>query len=205
MTDEHEKTEELTIDKKGDVLQKEKEELKKATEEKELEEKKVLDEIDDEERTEKKEEPVIIVAARTTTGRENAVIEAMENVVHSEKIPVKSIFHPEQLKGYVFIEGRFSDIEEAIKNVPHVRGLINQDVNMSELERFLISEKSDIKVEINDIVEIIGGPFKGENARITRVDEGKNEITVELLEAAIPIPVTISINSVRIHEKAKKE
>ena len=205
MTDEHEKDEELTIDKKVDILQKEKKELEKATEEKELEEKKVLDEIEDEERTEKKEEPVIIVAARTTTGRENAVIEAMENVVHSEKIAVKSIFHPEQLKGYVFIEGRFSDIEEAIKNVPHVRGLINQDVNMSELERFLISEKSDIKVETNDIVEIIGGPFKGENARITRVDEGKNEITVELLEAAIPIPVTISINSVRIHEKAEKK
>ncbi len=206
--DSHEKEEEITIDKKVDVIEKEKEDMKRATAEKDEEEKKVLDSIEKEEKEpvqERVEEPVIIVAARTTTGRENAVIEAFDNVVRSEKIAIKAVFHPEELKGYIFIEGRFSDIEEAIKNVPHVRGLVNKDVDMKELERFLISEKSEIKVEVGDIVEIIGGPFKGENARITRVDEGKNEIIVELLEAAIPIPVTISINSVRIHEKAKKE
>ena len=123
----------------------------------------------------------------------------------SLKIPIKSIFHPEELRGYVFIEGESNDIEASIKNVPHVRGLINKDVPISDLERFLIPEKREIKVESGDIVEIIGGPFKGEKAKITRVDDTKSEITVEFLEAAIPIPVTISINSVRIHEKKKKE
>lgn len=193
-------------DEKVDIMKKEKEELKEALVEKDEQEKEVLEAIDQEmPKIEKREEPIIIVAVRTTTGRENAVIDALETVVRNEKIPIKAAFHPEELKGYVFVEGRFSDIEEAIKNVPHVRGLVNKDVNMKDLERFLISEKMEIKVDIGDIVEIIGGPFKGENARITRTDDAKNEITVELLEAAIPIPVTISVNSVRIHEKAKKE
>ena len=71
-------------------------------------------------------------------------------------------------------------------------------------KRFLIAEKSEVKFNVGDVVEIIGSPFKGERAKISRVDETKGEITVEFLEAAIPIPVTISVNSVRMHEKKKE-
>ena len=147
----------------------------------------------------------MISTVRTTTGRENVVIESLIYRIKTKKIPIKSIFHPEELRGYIFIEGENEDIEVAIKGVPHIRGLINKDVPLEQLERFLIAEKREIKTEIGDIVEVIGGPFKGEKGRITRTDETKNEITVEFLEAAIPIPVTISVNAVRIHEKAKKE
>ena len=147
----------------------------------------------------------MISTIRTTTGRENVVIDSIVSRIKSRKIPIKSVFHPEELRGYVFIEGETNDVEASVKGIPHVRGLINKDVPLSDLERFLIPEKREIKVEAGDVVEIIGGPFKGEKAKITRVDNTKNEITVEFLEAAIPIPVTISINSVRIHEKKKKE
>ncbi|HEC92604.1 MAG TPA: hypothetical protein ENI51_06410, partial [Candidatus Atribacteria bacterium] len=54
-------------------------------------------------------------------------------------------------------------------------------------------------------VEIVVGPFKGERGKVTRVDEQKSELTLELLDAAIPIPVTLSMNSLRISEKKKKE
>ena len=147
----------------------------------------------------------MIATIRTTTGRENVVIESIIARIKTRKLPIGSLFHPEEFRGYVFIEGEINDIEATIKGIPHIRGLINKDAPMSDLERFLIPEKREIKVESGDIVEIIGGPFKGEKAKITRVDETKSEITVEFLEAAIPIPVTISINSVRIHEKKKKE
>lgn len=146
----------------------------------------------------------VIATIRTTTGRENVVIESLIARVQSKRIPIKSIFHPEELRGYVFIEGEKEEIESAVKGIPHIRGLIKKPVNIQELEKFLIPEKQEVKPEIGDVVEIIGGPFKGEKARITRHDEIKGEITVELLEAAIPIPVTISINSVRIHEKKKE-
>ncbi len=147
----------------------------------------------------------MIATIRTTTGRENVVIESIVSKIKTRNIPIKSIFHPEDLRGYVFIEGEPENIETVIKGVPHVRGLINKDVPIEQLERFLIAEKREIKVELGDIVEIIGGPFKGEKGRAVRIDETKNEVTVEFLEAAIPIPVTISVNSVRIHEKKKKE
>ena len=138
---------------------------------------------------------------RTTTGRENVVIESVMTRVKAESIKVKSLFHPEDLRGYVFIEGEAEEVESAIKGIPHIRGLINREVQMSDIERFLVPEKSEIKLEVGDIVEIIGSPFKGEKAKITRVDDTKSEITVEFLEAAIPIPVTISMNSVRLEKK----
>ena len=95
-------------------------------------------------------------------------------------------------------------VEEAVKNVPHVRGLIAKDVPMTQIERFLVAEKHQINVGIGDVVEIIGGPFKGERGRVTRFDETKQEVTVEFLEAAIPIPVTVPVNSVIIYSKKKE-
>ena len=145
----------------------------------------------------------MLATIRTTTGRENVVIDSLVNRVGSQKIPIKSIFHPEDLRGYVFVEGEVDDIENAIKNIPHIRGFINKDVPFTQVERFLVQAKSEIKFEVGDIVEIIGSPFKGEHAKITHVDEQKGEVTVEFLEAAIPIPVKISVNSIRMHEKKK--
>ena len=147
----------------------------------------------------------MIATIRTTTGRENVVMESLALKIDSHKIPIKAIFHPEELSGYIFIDGESEDIDIAAKGIPHVRGIIKKDVKLAELERFLIPEKSEIKIEIDDIVEIIGGPFKGEKSRVKRVDETKNEITVEFIEAAIPIPVTISVNSARIYEKKRRE
>jgi transcription termination/antitermination protein NusG len=138
---------------------------------------------------------------RTTTGRENAVIDSVGNRVKNSGAQIKSLFHPEDLRGYVFVEGEIEAVEAAIKGIPHIRGLISKEVKMSDIERFLVPEKSEIKLEIGDIIEIIGSPFKGEKAKITRVDDTKSELTVEFLEAAIPIPVTISMNSVRLEKK----
>jgi transcriptional antiterminator NusG len=147
----------------------------------------------------------MILTIRTTTGRENVVIDSLMSRIKNRSLPIKSVFHPEDLRGYIFIEGENEDIEAVVKGIPHIRGLINKQVTMDHVERFIVSEKSEIKFEIQDIVEIIGGPFKGEKGKITRVDETKNEITVEFLEAAIPIPVTISMNVARMYEKKKKE
>jgi transcriptional antiterminator NusG len=54
-----------------------------------------------------------------------------------------------------------------------------------------------------DVVELIAGPFKGEKARVKQIDEAKEEITVELFEAMVPIPVTVRGDHVRVLEKEK--
>lgn len=145
----------------------------------------------------------MISTVRTTTGREGVVIDAVVTRIGNKKLAIKSVFYTEDLRGYVFIEGETDDIEAAIKGIPHIRGLVARNVKLAELEKFLVPEKREIKLDVGDVVEVIGGPFKGERAKITRVDETKGEITVEMLEAPIPIPVTIPNTSVRMYEKKK--
>ena len=143
----------------------------------------------------------MIITVRTTVGRENVVVEALTIKIARNKIPIKALFLTDDLRGYLFIEGEPDDVDALIKNVQHIRGIVANNVSLDELENFLVPEKQEIRLEIGDVVEIIGSPFKGEKAKITRVDEVKSEITVELLEVAIPIPVTIPMVSVRLHKK----
>ncbi len=59
--------------------------------------------------------------------------------------------------------------------------------------------------EPGDIVELIAGPFKGEKAKVVRVDEAKDEIVVELIGSIVPIPVTVRGEYVRLISKRQKE
>ena len=146
----------------------------------------------------------MIVTIRTTNGRENSVIDNIMARMKKEGAPVKSVIHPAELHGYIFIEGEINAIEETIKGLPHVRGIINKPVELSSLENFLVSEKAEINIEIGDVVEVVGGPsFKGEKGKVTRLDKTKNEITIEFLEAPIPIPVTLPMSVVRIYQKKR--
>lgn len=146
-----------------------------------------------------------IVTLRTTTGRESIVIDNIVSRVQGKKIPLKAVFHTEDLRGYIFVEGEVADVDSAIKGLPHIRGMVSTDIKLDEVEKFLVPEKRQIKLDVGDIVEVTGGPaFKGEKAKITRVDEVKGEITIELLEAVIPIPLTLPATAVRLYEKKKE-
>ena len=146
----------------------------------------------------------MILTIRTTVGRENAVIGTLVNKIKSSELEIKSIFHPNELKGYIFIEGEESAIDNVIKAVPHVKGVIRKEVPMLEIKRFLEVKKIEININRGDIVEVVGGPFKNEKGKVTRVDEAKEEVTMELLEAAIPIPITVPIESVKLLETTEE-
>ena len=65
--------------------------------------------------------------------------------------------------------------------------------------------KIQVNIQKNDIVEIISGPFKREKAKVARIDQQKEEVVVELLEAAIPIPITVKLDSVKVIRREEKE
>ena len=147
----------------------------------------------------------MIFTLKTVVGRENIVIDAISAKAKGENIQIQSMVHPEEIKGYVFIEGDVKEVERAAQAVPHVRGVIKSPVEMSQLQRFLQPRKVEIELGLGDIVEIIGGPFKGEKGKVTRYDKVKRETTIELLEAAVPIPITVSAEFVKVLEKAQQK
>jgi len=144
----------------------------------------------------------MIYTIRTTIGRENMVMAEIENLVKLRGFEIKAMIHPEKLKGYVMVEGKESDIREAIHDMRHVKGVIGRPVEIEKIKQFLETKDKEMEVHKGDLIEIIGGPFKRERGKVTRV--GKGEITVELLEAAVSIPVTVTTDSIRIVEKSKE-
>lgn len=146
-----------------------------------------------------------IFTIRTTSGREDVVIDMLESNVKSESLEIKSIFHPAEIKGYIFVEGMLGAVQKGMHGLMHAKGLIEKPVNLEEIRHFLEQKKAMIRVSEGDTVEIIGGPFRGEKGEIKRVDKVKDEVTIELLEASIPIPVTIATEFIKITKKVKSE
>ncbi len=147
----------------------------------------------------------MIYAIKTTVGRENAVLTALANRAKKLGLGVKALFHPEELKGYIFVEvSEETPLDTLLKGIPHVKGVIRRPVKIEEIRNYLEAKAQEIKISRGDVVEITGGPFKGERGRVIRVDEGKEEVTVEFLDVAVPIPTTVSIDNVRLVEKAEK-
>lgn len=107
------------------------------------------------------------------------------------------IIYP-SLKGYVIIEAK-DEVEArlACANVPHVKGLLHKPMAVEEISELLVSKPVEDVFNKGDLVEIMTAPFKGERAKIVRVNKEKEEVTVELVEVAVPIPVTIKMNAVK--------
>ena len=156
--------------------------------------------------SENEKQPVTsIFAVRTTSGQERNVAKLIAMRITSNKLPVKAVMVAEMLKGYIFVEAEGPHfVEEAITGIKHVRSRVPGIVNFSEIENYIIAKPIIKELDIEDIVEIISGPFKGMKAKITRIDEAKNEVILELLEATFTLPITVHADYVKIVEKAMK-
>ena len=143
----------------------------------------------------------MIYTVRTTTGREDIVVDLLSSKIRAQALDVKSVFHPREIKGYIFIEAELGAVQKSVQGMLHIKGVIQKPVRLEEISHFLEHKKEHINVDINDIVEIIGGPFNGEKGKVKRFSQNKDEVTVELLEASTPIPVTIAIEFVKLLKK----
>ncbi len=143
-----------------------------------------------------------IFAIRTTAGQEKNVANLVAAKVATNNLPVKAVLVPETLKGYVFIEAEGPHvIDEAIGGIKHVRSRVPGIVSFTEVERYIVAKPMIEELDVGDIVEIVSGPFKGMRAKITRVDETKEEVILELLEATFTLPITVHADYVKVVEK----
>jgi transcription termination/antitermination protein NusG len=134
-------------------------------------------------------------AIRTTGGQENIVANIIQNRVNAKKIGIHSILILENFKGYIIVEAPDSNIAyEALAGVRHVRGQIRGELPFKDIEGYLVKKPVVSDLNVDDTVEIIGGPFKAMKAKITRVDYEKQEATVVLLDSPYQIPVTVDAN-----------
>ena len=143
----------------------------------------------------------MIFTVRTTVGQESLVVDILSNKIKKEELNIYSISVIPGLKGYILIEGDNEvTIRRALYNTSHVKGkgIVGGEVKVDELSGLLEAKPLMKSIKDGMKVEIIAGPFKGEKAKVMRVNDTKEEVTVELLEAAVKIPVTIHAEHIRI-------
>ncbi|MFC3957995.1 transcription elongation factor Spt5 [Halovivax cerinus] len=137
-----------------------------------------------------------IFAVKTTASQEQTVADM---IINREEPEVHAALAPDSLTSYVMVEADNNAVlERVLEDIPHARTIVPGESDISEVEHFL-SPKPDVEgIAEGDIVELIAGPFKGEKAQVQRIDEGKDQVTVELYEATVPIPVTVRGDQIRV-------
>ena len=140
-----------------------------------------------------------LFAVRTTGGQEKIVMRLLEARIKMGKINIQSVVLLSDLKGYVVVEAQdVSAMFDAIQGLRHVRGQLRGELTYNEIDKYLIKKSTVSELAVENTVEIIGGPFKGMKATITRVDKEKEEATVILLDATYQLPVTVDANYLKL-------
>ena len=142
---------------------------------------------------------------RTAIGRETQVVDFLSS--NAKRYGgVYSIIHPHGMSGYILVEADSDQIVKQISyKVPYVRGVLTKEISYDEIEHLIEFKPEDVNVNVGDIVSIIAGPFRGEKAKVTRINTQKSEVILELLEAAVPIPITINLDSIKVIDKKAGE
>ncbi len=153
-----------------------------------------------------KQDETQIFAVRTTANREDQVLSFLGSNAKRKNLAVYAAIRPHGMRGYIFVEAASrSDAEQAAYGIPYARGLLPNNIEYKEIEHMLEQVVKDMNIKKNDIVEIISGAFKREKAKVARIDRQKEEVVVELLEAAVPIPITLRMDAVKVIRREGQE
>ena len=121
------------------------------------------------------------------------------------------VLSPHYMKGFIFVEatalhhvqkliGRVGVGVTPLKNCSKV---LDGEAPLEDVLPYLEPKAATSGIEEGCIVEISGGAFRGQAARVTRVAESKEEVTVELFEAAVPVALTVRADQVRVTQRVE--
>jgi len=148
----------------------------------------------------------MIFVVKVVTNKEEQAIELISDRAEKLKLGVMSVVHPHGLRGYVIIEAENNEAAtQAVQNIPYVKGLIAKSINYGDIENMLQPVATAVNIEKGDVVEMLAEPFKREKAKVVRVDKQREEVVVELLEASVPIPITMKMDNVKVIRRVKDE
>ncbi len=152
-----------------------------------------------------------LLVLKTQIDQEKEVTRSLFAKAAQGEKDIYAILSPIGLRGYVFVEGMNTDrLQEKTRDIKKARSFVVKkdsgqmtpaETTLGEISPYLVPVSAVVGIEEGDIVELVNGPFKGEKARVQKIDQAKEEITVELVEAMVPIPVTVKGDSVRVIEK----
>lgn len=124
---------------------------------------------------------------------------------------IYGVLSPHFMRGYIFVEASaLHHVEKLIGRVgvsttpmKNCRKVLDGESPLGDVLPYLEPKAATTGIEEGSIVEIHGGAFRGQAARVTRVTESKEEVTVELFEAAVPVALTVRADQVRVTQRVE--
>lgn len=137
-----------------------------------------------------------LYAVKTTASQEQTVAEM---IAEKEMPNIHAALSEDSMVGYVLVESDDAgEVERVIEEIPHAQKMLQGQSSMAEIDHLLQPTSAVENVHEGDVVEMTGGPYSGEKAVVQRVDESQEQVTVELSEATVPIPVTMRGDKIRV-------
>ncbi len=142
---------------------------------------------------------------KVTSGQEKIAASMLQNKLTKEQLAIYSIIVVEGMRGYIVVEAEDEITARTfITKERNIRGILPKPLSEAEVDKLLEVKSYVQEIHNGDTVEFTSGPFKGYKAKVLRVDEVKSDMTVELMDVVVPIPITTKMNTARIIQKAQK-
>jgi len=148
----------------------------------------------------------MIFIIKVTTNKEDRAVDLITERAEKKNLNLFSAIRPHGLRGYILLEAEDKEsAEEAVFNLPYIKGIIGQTITYEEIKNMIEPSVTTISIKDGDIVEMIGQTFKGEKAKVLRLDKQKEEVVVSLLGAAVQFPVTVKMDNVKVIRREDEE
>jgi transcription elongation factor Spt5 len=155
------------------------------------------------------EDLTTLFAVRTTINQESNILrQIFYRFKILDTIPdIRAMLVSPLLPGYIFFEAPTKrEVQIAVQGIPHIKGRIVQNIELSELKHVLLPRSVTEYLEEGDTVEIISGVFEGSRALAIRLPHDSSqseEVVVRLLQEETPITIKIHGDYLKLVEKRK--
>ncbi|MCL5099940.1 MAG: transcription elongation factor Spt5 [Candidatus Marsarchaeota archaeon] len=141
---------------------------------------------------------------KVTSGQERIAASMLQNKASKTDLPIYSIIVVDGVRGYIIVEAEEElSCRSFISKEHNIRGMLSKPLSTEDVEKLIKISTAVQEIEKDDTIEFTSGPFKGYKARVLKVDDAKSDITVELMDVVVPIPITTKMNTAKIIQKAK--
>lgn len=146
-------------------------------------------------------------AVKVTSGQERIAANMLQNRINRQKQQdIFSILVIGGMRGYIIIEAEDElAVRGFITKEHNIKGILPKALSEADMDKLISAKRVEQVITRGDVIEFSTGPFKGYNAKVLKVDDTKSEITVELMDVPVPIPITTKISTAKVIQKAKNE
>ena len=134
-------------------------------------------------------------AVSTIQGKES---EVADSLAKAKSPHIHAALAPDRLKSYVIVEADgLQPVEKSVSDTYGANKVLPGMTSFQEVQGFLSPTSRVEGISEGEVVELTGGPYQGQAARVEHINHEKEQVTVELHEEMIPLTVEISADQIR--------